>query len=219
MNKIFAFVAAAMMFVGCNSSENCVVKGTIEGFSGQVAVMDLNGEMILGLATVMDGAFEMDIESDAKELGIGMLTMNQAPVCPIFFDGESVYVEGNVYGGIIISGTEANDAYTENMNASQEFAQTLPADFNPENASPEVVESISAFMMEQFEMNKDNYLGAFLLITGNVPVTTPQEMMDCINSLGEDVQQLAFIQEFKVAVEQAITAEGLALEGAEESAE
>lgn len=217
MKKIFAFVAAAMMFVGCNSSEKCVVKGTIEGFAGQVAVMDMNGEMILGLATVMEGAFDMDIESDAKELGIGMLTMNQNPISPIFFDGESINVEGNIYGGIIISGTVANDAYVEYIAASQEFAQTLPEDFTPENATPEVIDSISAFMMEQFQKNKDNYLGAFLIVTGNVPVTTPQEMMDCINGMGKDVQQLAIVQELKVAVEQALAAENEA--AAEENAE
>lgn len=219
MKKIIAIAAAALLFVGCGSTKNYVVEGTIEGFTGQVAVMDMNGEMILGLATTTDGSFEMEVENDGSGLQMGMLTLSQSPVAPIFLDGSEILVEGNTYGGIIISGTEANDAYNAYVTASQEFAGTLPEDFDPQAASEEDAKLIADFLMAQYEENTDNLLGAFLILSGNVPALTPEEFLSCIDMLSDDVKAFAPIVEMRGYVEQAIAEQNAAAEAEEESAE
>lgn len=215
MKKIFAVVAAAFMFVACGSSDKCIVEGTIEGFTGQVAVMDFNGEMILGLATVTDGSFEMEINGEENPAKMGMFAVNQSPVAPIFLDGEKILVEGNIYGGVMITGTDANDAYTEYVTATQDFVTTLPEDFNPENPAPETSETIAKFLNESFEKNTDNLMGAFLVLTGNVPAQTPEELLGYIDALADDVKALPQVQEMKGFVEQAIAEEAAAEEVAE----
>lgn len=213
MKKIFAFVAAALMFVGCNSTKNYVVEGTIEGLTGQVAVMDANGEMILDLATVTDGSFELEVENDGNGAQFAMFAINNSPIAPIFLDGEKIKVEGNIYSSVIISGTPANDALNEFNAASQEFSASLPEDFDPEaEPAPEVIENISKFLKENFEKNKDNLFGAFMVVTGNVPAETPEELLGYIESLGKEGQNLPQIQEMKSYYEQQIAAEAAPIE-------
>ncbi len=207
MKKIFAFVAATLMFVGCNSTKNYVIEGTIEGLTGQVAVMDANFEMILDLATVTDGSFKLEVENDGNGAQFAMFAINNSPIAPIFLDGEKIKVEGNIYGSLIISGTPAHDALNEFNAASQEFSASLPEDFDPE-----VDENFSKFLKENFEKNKDNLFGAFMVVTENVPAETPEEFLGYIESLGKEGQNLPQIQEMKGYIEQQMAAEAAPIE-------
>ena len=208
MKKIFVLLAAAMAFVGCGS-KSYVVEGTIEGFEGQVAVMDFNGEMILDLATVKNGSFQLEVENDGSGPQIATFAINNTPVAPIFLDGNNIKVEGNIYGGLVITGTAANDAYVEFTNLSQEFSSTLPEDFDPENPSPEVMDSIAKLLGEQFEKNKDNLFGAFMILVGNIPAETPAQMLAYMDALNEDIKEYAPVKEMRGFVEQAILQEEL----------
>lgn len=212
MKKIFAFVAAALMFVGCNSTKNYVVEGNIEDFSGQVLVTDFEGQTILGLATVKDGSFSIDVDNEQETPFIGVLTIDNTPICPIFFDAEKVIVEGNIYGGLIVSGSEANDAFVAFQEATAEFENNLPEDFDVNNPAPEVNEAIAELLGEQFEANKDNLFGGFLIVSGMVPAETPEQLLGYIDALGKEPQSLPQVQSMKSFVEQAMAEEAAATE-------
>lgn len=208
MKKIFAFVAAALMMVACGTQKNYVVEGTIEGLSGQVIVMDIEGRTILGLATVAeDGSFKMDIESGEVAPQVGFFTIENTPVCPIFFDGQKVVVEGNAYGGLIVSGTPANDAFAAYNVAMEEFYNNLPEDFDAENPTEEATEGMKKLLAEQFEANKDNLFGGFMVLSGMVPAQSPEELIGYMDQLGKEAQALSQLQDMRSYMEQMISAE------------
>ena len=106
MKRMFVALAAAMLLVGCGGGY--VVKGTIEGYSGEVKLMANKSDECFGSTTTTDGTFEIEVDTEAP-LFANLVAGDKSRM--LFVEEGVVEVNGSLekWGDLTVTGTAAND--------------------------------------------------------------------------------------------------------------
>lgn len=204
MKKLVLIVAAALMAVACNSTKTYVIEGKINGFNGEVSIVNSTGEEVYGTATTAeDGTFSLTIESATNIFA--NLALNGEVSMPVFVDGSPITISGEYENTLtfVAAGTVANEAYADYNGEVLKLVEPL-MDANMEEASEEDIFAIFAqmqvIMSDSYEANKDNLWGAYLLTNTLYQSMTANEILETIGAYPKDIQN---IEEVKAVVEYA----------------
>ena len=185
MKQLFLILAAATMLVGCGS--DYVVKGNIEGYSGEVKLMANKSDECFGTATTTDGSFEIKVDAKAP-LFANLVVGDNAKM--LFIEEGTVVVDGSLenWSGVKVGGTTAND----NMATYQaEKAELLKAYMSAETEAAKVdaEKAYDAHTVATYEANKDNILGLYLLATQVYYEMTPDAILGAVDALPKGLQK------------------------------
>ena len=185
MKQLLLILATAAMLVGCGS--DYVVKGNIEGYSGEVKLMANKSDECFGSTTTTDGSFEIKIDAKAPMFA-NLVVGDKAKT--LFIEEGTVVVNGSLkdWSGVSVSGTTANDnmatyqAEKANLMSAYMLAETDEAKADAERA-------YDLHTVESYEANKDNILGLYLLATQVYYEMTPDEILEAVDALPKGLQK------------------------------
>lgn len=183
-------VAAALLAVGCNTSKTYVVEGHIEGQTGEVAIMNMNGDEVLVSTTTEDGSFQLSIESETPILAA--LALGGNPVMPLFLDGTPIKVEGKADNAesLTATGTPANDAFAAFNEKQWELMAPIMNGEAPEENFMMVIAQVRDLMNESYLENSDNLWGAYLFISGKYHEMEAEQILATIESYPSEIQKM-----------------------------
>lgn len=186
MKRVFAIMAATVLLVGCGS--DYIVKGTIEGYSGEVKLMANKSQECFGSTTTAeDGSFEIKVEADAP-LFANLVVGDKSRM--LFVEEGTVKVSGSVeeWGSVKVEGTIANDqnaAYRAEKTALME-AYIAAAD---EEARAVAEQAYDAHTLKSYDANRDNIFGLYLLATEVYYTMTPDAILEAVDALPKGLQK------------------------------
>lgn len=190
MKKIVLIVAAALAMVACNSTKTYVVEGQISGLEGEVAILDLSGEELMASATVTDGSFTMNVESEGPAFTV--LSINGQMMTPVFLDGSPIKIVGDMANPqtIVSGGTAANDGFAE-FNAMQwELMGPVMSGEVTDDKVMEVFMEIEQRTAESYEKNANNLWGAYLFVSNKYREMETDEILATIEAYPADIQKM-----------------------------
>lgn len=190
MKKIVLIVAAALAMVACNSTKTYVVEGHISGLEGEVAILDLSGEELMASATVTDGSFTMNVESEGPAFTV--LSINGQMMTPVFLDGSPIKIVGDMANPqtIVSGGTAANDGFAE-FNAMQwELMGPVMSGEVTDDKVMEVFMEIEQRTAESYEKNANNLWGAYLFVSNKYREMETEEILATIEAYPADIQKM-----------------------------
>lgn len=185
MKQLLFTLVAAVMMVGCGG--DYVVKGSIEGYSGEVKLMANKSKKCFGSATTTDGTFEIKARANAP-LFANLVVGDQMRM--LFVEEGVVEVAGSMedWRSLKVGGTAANDNLanyqaekTELMTAYM-FAQT-------EQEKADIEKAYDEHTVTSYEANKDNIFGLYLLATQVYYEMTPDEILAAVEALPKDLRK------------------------------
>ena len=177
--------AAAMMLVGCGA--DYVVKGNIEGYTGEVKLMANKSSECFASTTTEDGSFILTV--DAKAPLFANLVLGEKSKM-IFVEPGEVLVEGSLeeFGQLKVSGTPANEANA----AYKEQMQKIMSDYmaaTDEEAQATFAQAYDDHIVNTYEANKENIFGLYLLASQIYYEMTPDEILEAVAVLPKGLQK------------------------------
>lgn len=190
MKKFMTIVAAALLAVGCNTTKTYVVEGQIDGFTGEVSVMNMAGDEVLASVESTDGSFSLSVESATPIFAA--LGLDKAPTMPLFLDASPIKIEGNMDNvrDLVATGSESNDAFAEFNKRQWELMAPVMSGEAPEEAVVEVFAKLQGMMSESYEENKTNLWGAYLFVSGKYREMDVEELVATIEAYPAAIQQM-----------------------------
>ena len=190
MKKFMFIVAAALLAVGCNTSKTYVVEGQIEGHSGEVAIMNMDGDEVLATTTTEDGSFELSVESQTPIFA--SLALGGEPVMPLFIDGTPIRVEGNMENmqGFVAKGTPANDAFAAFNEQQWELLAGVMNGEAPEEELMLAFAKLQQLMNDSYVENADNLWGAYLFVSSKYHEMEAEQIMATIEAYPSDIRKM-----------------------------
>lgn len=185
MKRLFFTLATAVFMVGCGG--DYIVKGTIEGYSGEVKLMANKSTECFGSATTTDGSFEIEVDA-AAPLFANLVVGDKSTM--LFIEEGEVVVEGSLeeWGSVTVSGTVANDANSAYRAEKQTLLEAyLAATTAEEQALAE--QAYDAHTLATYEANKDNIFGLYLLATQVYYGMSPDEILVAVEALPKGLQK------------------------------
>jgi len=203
MKKFLFIVAAALLAVGCNNTKSYVVEGNIEGLSGNVAVMTMDGTEVLAQQEVTDGTFSFTVES-ANPL-FAVLVIDDQQVAPLFIDGTPIVVEGNAEDltSVMAKGTPSNDAYTVFNKKQMEVMMPLFSE-DSEATTEQLMEAFGIMQQEldnNYVENQNNLWGMYIFLSGKSQEMEAQEILDVIEAYPAEYKKIAEVVALKEQAE------------------
>lgn len=185
MKRLMMIAAAAMMFVGCGT--DYVVKGNIEGYTGEVKLMANKSTECFASTTTEDGSFTLEVKAEAP-LFANLVVGEKSKM--IFVEPGEVLIEGSLedFDALKVSGTpanEANAAYAEQM-------QKILSDYmatTDEEEKASIVKAYDDHIMNTYVENKENILGLYLLASQIYYEMTPDEILEAVAVLPKGLQK------------------------------
>ncbi len=200
MKKLMMIVAAALLAVACNGTKTYVVEGQIDGFTGDVAVMNMSGDEVLASAQTEDGAFSLQVESDAPVFAA--LALGGEPVLPLFIDGTPIVVEGAFAQPetILAAGTESNQAFADFNKKQWELMAPVMSGEAADEDVMNVFAQMQQAMDESYEANKDNLWGAYIFVSNKYREMGGEEILETVATYPKELQK---VEEVKLVKEYA----------------
>lgn len=186
MKRIFGLIAAACLMVSCGA--DYIVKGTIEGYSGEVKLMANKSNECFGSATTAeDGSFEIKVDVDAPTFA-NLVVGDKSRM--LFVEEGIVMVSGSVekWGSVKVNGTIANDQNTA-YRAEKTDLMVAYATAKTEEERSAAEQAYDAHTINAYEANKDNLFGLYLLATQVYYTMTPEEILAAVDALPKGLQK------------------------------
>lgn len=185
MKRVLFVLATAFIMMSCGS--DYIVKGTIEGYSGEVKLMANKSQECFGSTTTEDGSFEIKADVNAPTFA-NLMVGNQLLV--LFVEKGEVVVTGSLeeWGDVIVTGTESNDA--NRIYRAEEaaiFESYMAA--TDEQTRKEIERAYDAHTLNAYEANKDNLFGLYLLATQIYYTMSPDEILAAVDALPKELQK------------------------------
>lgn len=194
MKKLMFIVAAAMLAVACNTTKTYVVEGQIEGYNGEVAITNADGNEVIVSTTTEDGKFSVEVESATPLFAALSIDTGDgvSPVALIFLDGSPIVVSGNVehIETISATGTESNQAYADYNKAQAELLAPLMGTDVSEEEFMNVFSTMRTLIDESYEVNKDNLWGAYLFVSGKYNELSAEEILATVKAYPKEIQKM-----------------------------
>lgn len=194
MKKIMLIVAAAMFAVACNTTKTYVVEGQIEGYNGEVAITNVDGDEVIVSTTAEEGKFSVEVESATPLFAALSIDTGEGvhPVIPIFLDGSPIVVNGSMekVESIAATGTESNQAYTDYNKAQAELLAPLMGTDVSEEEFMNVFSTMRTLVDESYEANKTNLWGAYLFVSGKFQECSAEEILATVEAYPKDIQKM-----------------------------
>lgn len=183
MKRVFVTLAAALLMVGCGS--DYVVKGTIEGYQGEVLVMANKSAECFGKAITTDGSFEIEVDVDAP-LFANLVVGDKQRM--LFIEEGAVTVEGSLeeWGSVVVAGTKSNENYEAYRAEKKSLMEAYVAAADKE-AQALAEQAYDAHTLDSYEANKDNLFGLYLLATEVYYTMQPDEILAAVEALPEEL--------------------------------
>lgn len=174
-----------MVLTSCGAEH--IVRGTIEGYSGEVKLMANKSTECFGSATTEDGTFEIKVDTDAP-LFANLVVGDKSRT--LFVEEGIVTVSGSLekWGSVKVAGTVANDhfeAYRAEKKGLME-AYVAAAD---EQARTLAEQEYDAHTLNSYEANKENIFGLYLLASEVYYTMTPDEILAAVEALPKGLQK------------------------------
>ncbi len=204
MKKLMMIVAAALMVVACNGTKTYVVEGQIEGYNGEVAITNVDGDEVIVSTTAEEGKFSVEVESATPLFAALSIDTGDGvrPVIPIFLDGSPIVVSGSMekVESIAATGTESNQAYTDYNKAQVELLAPLMGDDVSEEEFMNAFSTMRTLVDENYEVNKTNLWGAYLFVSGKFQECSAEEILATVEAYPKELQK---VEEVKLVKEYA----------------
>lgn len=186
MKRVLFTLATALLMISCGS--DYIVRGTIEGYSGEVKLMANKSSECFGSATTAeDGSFEIEADVNAPTFA-NLVVGNQLLV--LFVEEGEVVVTGSLenWGGVTVAGTKSNDA---NIAFRTEQAAILEAYMTAQSEEERnaAEQAYDAHTINAYEANKDNLFGLSLLAAQVYYTMTPEEILEAVDALPKGLQK------------------------------
>ena len=177
--------AAALALVGCG--KEYVVKGTIEGFTGEVKLMANKSTECFASTTTEDGSFEMKLDVEAP-LFANLVVGDNKP-CMIFVEEGTVSVTGSMenFGAVVVSGTKSNDNFAAYRGEKKALLEAYYAATDEESRAA-AEQNYDQHTADAYEANKDNIFGLYLLATEVYYGMTRDEILEAVAALSRELQ-------------------------------
>ncbi|MBO7198380.1 MAG: AhpC/TSA family protein [Tidjanibacter sp.] len=185
MKRLLIVAAAAMMLVGCGA--DYVIKGNIEGYTGEVKLMANKSTECFATTTTEDGAFTLDVDTKAP-LFANLVLGEKSKM--IFVEKGEVVVGGSLedFDSLKVSGTPANEANAAYMEQMQKLVSDYMA-ATDEDAKDSIVKAYDDHIANTYEANKDNIFGLYLLASQIYYEMTPDEILEAVAVLPKALQK------------------------------
>lgn len=178
-------LAAASVMVGCGS--DYIVKGTIEGYSGEVKLMANKSQECFGSATTTDGSFEIKVDAEAP-LFANLVVGDKQRM--LFVEEGEVSVVGSLeeWGSVTVTGTKSNEANEVYRTEKKALMESYVAATDDE-ARAAAERAYDAHTTTAYEANKDNVFGLYLLATQVYYEMNPDEILTAVAVLPKGLQK------------------------------
>ena len=185
MKRLMMIAAAAMMLVGCGT--DYVVKGNIEGYTGEVKLMANKSTECFASTTTEDGSFTLEVKAEAP-LFANLVVGEKSKM--IFVEPGEVLIEGSLedFDALKVSGTPANDANAAYAEQMQKILSDYMATTDQEEKAS-IVKAYDDHIMNTYVENKENILGLYLLASQIYYEMTPDEILEAVAVLPKDLQK------------------------------
>ena len=185
MKRCFWLSLVALVLTSCGADH--IVKGTIEGYSGEVKLMANKSTECFGSTTTEDGSFEIKVDTDAP-LFANLVVGDKSRT--LFVEEGVVTVSGSLeeWGSVKVGGTPSNDhneAYRTEKKALMEAYVTA----ENEEARAVAEQEYDAHTLKSYEANKDNIFGLYLLASEVYYTMTPDEILGAVDALPKGLQK------------------------------
>ncbi|MBQ8271421.1 MAG: AhpC/TSA family protein [Tidjanibacter sp.] len=185
MKRALFSLATALLMISCGS--DYIVKGTIEGYSGEVKLMANKSQECFGSVVTKDGSFEIDIDTKAPMFAVLVVGDKQRM---LFVEEGEVVVTGSLeeWGSVTVTGTasnEANEVYRAEEKALME-AYVAAKSEEERNAAEQAYD---VHTTTAYEANKDNLFGLYLLATQIYYSMSPDEILAAVDALPKELQK------------------------------
>lgn len=179
MKKILFVATIALMMVGCGPKY--VVKGHIEGLTGEVSLMANKSNECFGKVTTEDGSFVIEVDADAP-LFANLVVGDKKKT--LFVEEGEVLVEGSMeqWGSVSVSGTPSNDNMAAFRNEERRLMEAYVAATTDE-ARAEAEANYDNHTLDSYKQNADNLFGLYLLATQVYYTMTPDEILEAVKAL------------------------------------
>ena len=185
MKRLMMIAAAAMMLVGCGT--DYVVKGNIEGYTGEVKLMANKSTECFASTTTEDGSFTLEVKAEAP-LFANLVVGEKSKM--IFVEPGEVLIEGSLedFDALKVSGTPANDANAAYAEQMQKILSDYMATTDKEEKAS-IVKAYDDHIMNTYVENKENILGLYLLASQIYYEMTPDEILEAVAVLPKGLQK------------------------------
>ena len=185
MKRCFWLALVTLVLTSCGA--NHIVKGTIDGYSGEVKLMANKSTECFGSTTTEDGSFEIKVDTKAP-LFANLVVGDKSR--PLFIEEGVVTVAGSLedWGNVTISGTVANDHHEVYRAEKKALMEAYVAAEN-EEARAVAEREYDAHTLKSYEENKDNIFGLYLLATQVYYEMTPDEILAAVDALPKKLQK------------------------------
>lgn len=185
MKRALFTLAIAFFMISCGS--DYIVKGTIEGYSGEVKLMANKSDECFGSTATTDGTFEIEVDTEAP-LFANLVAGDKSRM--LFIEEGVVEVNGSLekWGDLAVTGTAANDnnaLYRAEKKALMEAYVAAQSQEVRDAAEQEY----DAHTTKSYEANKDNIFGLYLLATQVYYEMTPDEILAAVEALPKSLQK------------------------------
>ncbi len=176
--------AAALALVGCG--KEYVVKGTIEGFAGEVKLMANKSTECFASTTTEDGSFEMKLDVEAPLFANLVVGDKQRMV---FVEEGIVTVAGSLenWDAVTVGGTKSNDNFAAYRGEKKALLEAYYAATDDESRAV-AEQNYDQHTADAYEANKDNLFGLYLLATEVYYGMTRDEILEAVAALSRELQ-------------------------------
>lgn len=184
MKRVLFTLATALLMMSCGS--DYIVKGTIEGYSGEVKLMATKSQECFGSVVTEDGSFEIAVDTKAPMFAVLVVGDNHHI---LFVEEGEVVVAGSAedLDKVTVTGTKANDA-NQAYYAEQEALMEAYMTATSQEARDAAEKAYDAHTANAYEANKDNIFGLYLLATQIYYTMSPDQILVAVEALPENLQ-------------------------------
>lgn len=185
MKRALFTLAIALFMISCGS--DYIVKGTIEGYSGEVKLMANKSDECFGSTATTDGTFEIEVDTEAP-LFANLVAGDNSRM--LFVEEGVVEVNGSLekWGDLAVTGTAANDNNALYRAEKKALMEAYVAAQSQE-ARDATEQEYDAHTTKSYEANKDNIFGLYLLATQVYYEMTPDEILAAVEALPKSLQK------------------------------
>lgn len=185
MKRFLMIAAAALALVGCG--KEYVVRGTIEGYTGEVKLMANKSTECFASATTEDGSFELKVDVDAPLFANLVVGDKQRMV---FVEEGTVTVAGSLedWGAVTVGGTKSNENFEAYRGEKKALMEAYVAATDDESRAV-AEQNYDKHSADAYEANKDNLFGLYLLATELYYGMNPDEILEAVEALPKALQK------------------------------
>ena len=185
MKRIFWFALVMLALVGCK--DDYVVKGKIEGYTGEVKLMANKSTEVFGSDVTKNGSFKIKVDAEAP-LFANLVVGDKSKT--VFVEKGVVNVAGSLdnWAEVAVSGTPAND-HNATYQAEKKVLMEAYAAATTDEERAEVEANYDNHTVATYEANKDNIFGLYLLATQVYYEMTPEEILEAVAAMPEELQK------------------------------